>query len=274
MKIQTIAALALSLTMATSAIAQGGFGQGGSGQGARGQGGPPGGHGGPGMMGGPGRGMMGGMRGGPMGPQLLLHPDMVRELKLTDSQRKELGAILPPHPPGGPGMHGGPGGGQGGPPGGPGGKRGKGGEGGPPGGPGGHGGPGGPGGRGGPGGHMDKQIQQILNPEQFNRFKQIELQIQAPMSIGRPDVAHKLGLTQEQLEQMHELHRDMHPPMPPHGDGPPSREDREKMHQHMMAQRQALLQKVLQLLTPEQRRTWESMTGRAFKLSPPPQRGE
>ncbi len=120
---------------------------------------------------------------------------------------------------------------------------------------------------------MDKQIQGILNADQFGRFKQIELQVQAPMSIGRPDVAEKLNLPEQQLEQIHELHMQMRPPMPPRGQERPSQEEMEKMHQQMKAKQEELLHKVLGVLTSEQRRTWDSMTGRPFKLSPPPRRG-
>ena len=184
-----------------------------------------------------------------MAGHLLLHPDVVRELKLTDEQRQQLSQLTVPHP-GGAGQHRGPGG-PGGPP------------------------PGGPGQRGPAGpGLMDKQIQQYLSPEQFRRWKQIELQVQAPMSIGRPDVAERLNLSEAQRRQIHELHMEMRPPAPPQGQERPTREQMEKMHQEMMGRREELLRKVLGVLTSEQRRQWDAMTGKPFKLSPPQRRPE
>ena len=119
---------------------------------------------------------------------------------------------------------------------------------------------------------IDRQIQQILSAEQFKRFKQIDLQVQAPMSITRPDVVERLDLSEEQMQKIHELHQEMRPPMPPQGQERPSREQMEKMHEQMMAKREELLRKVLNVLTPEQRQTWDAMTGKPFKLQPPPRR--
>ena len=81
----------------------------------------------------------GGMRrmGPPMGPGLLMHPDVQKELKLTNDQVDEIRELLPRGPMNGGGRQGGPGG-QGGPP-----PQGRGGE--------GFGGPGGPPPQGEPG---------------------------------------------------------------------------------------------------------------------------
>lgn len=176
-----------------------------------GPGGPPPPDQGPG--GGPGefrRPPMPPMRLGPIG--LLMNPRVQHELRLSDDQIEKFRSLMPPRR-GGPGGFGGPGEGErtpmpppdqeGGPgPGGPG-----------PGGPGfggpGFGGPGGPNGR-----EMEKKIRSVLTDSQYHRFKQIDLQAQGARAIGRPEIAHELGLSEGQLSQIHKLL-----PSPPRGPG-------------------------------------------------------
>ena len=269
-----LATLALGLAISAGVIAQGPPPPGGPG----GFGGGPGQHGGPGMQ-------RGGMN---MGPNLILAPEVVAELHLSDAQVEQLKKLFPPMGPGrGPGGPGGPGGhgqgGPGGPPpgggqggfGGPPPPPGQGGFGGPPqGGPGGHGqgGPGGPG-RPGMGRNWDGELKKILDEGQFRRWKQIELQVQAPMVLLRPDVAEKLGISEEQAQQLHEALMSLRPPQPPQGqDGPPSQEQMEQMHKKMQEHRQQAMQKALSVLSGQQRQTWADMTGKPFKFDPRPPR--
>jgi Spy/CpxP family protein refolding chaperone len=81
-------------------------------------------------------------------------------------------------------------------------------------------------------------------------------------------VAAKLGLTEEQLDQIREIHESMRPPMPPRDGqaGPPSRDQMEQMRQKMEQMRAEITQKVLGILTPEQRQKWNALTGKPFKL--------
>ncbi len=280
--------IALALVAASLTLAQDG------------QGGPPpaGPQGGRMQMGRQGRQMMG------PGPNILMRPDVQKELKLSQEQIQQLAQLMPPPQGGfgGPGR-GGPGGpgGQGGPP--PGGPGGPGGP--PPGGPGGQGGPppggpagpppGGPGGQGGQGGRppgfpggqggqpgqgqggfgqqrgreMDGKIKEILNPSQFKRYQELVLQLQGAGVIGRPNVSEKLGLSQEQRQQIQQIMQNDRPPMAPQGGqgGPP---DPQQMRAQMMAHRKEVEGKVLAILTDAQRGAWRDMLGQPFKFQEMP----
>src|SRR5579862_6960204 len=195
-KLTRILATTLAIVWASAALAQ------------EGPGGPPPPDQGPG--GGQGEFRRPPMPRGPIG--LLMNPKVQQELKLTDDQIEKIRSLRPERG-GGPGF-GGPGGeGPGGPP--PPSDRGGPGFGGPGGGPG-YGGPGGP---GGPGGRqMEQKIKAILTASQYQRFHEIDLQAQGARAIGRPEVAKELGLSEDQIEQIH----DMMPPPPggPGGFGP------------------------------------------------------
>jgi hypothetical protein len=270
-------AIAIGLSLAQQAGPQGGSL--GPGQGPGGQRGP----------GGPG-----GMQRGPAGPRLLMHPDVQKELKLTDEQKQQLGRLMPPMGPGGPGGFGPGGGGPGGPPQGGGFSGGQQrGQGGPPQGGGfgggqqrGQGGPpqgggfgggqqrgqGGPGGPGGPGfgqdqGEMEKKIQEILTDDQYKRYKEIELQVQGAPAVLRPDVSQKLGITEEQRQQIRQILESNRPQMQPPQGG--DRPDPEKMRAEMEKRREEMNKKVLAVLTADQRSKWQTMLGKPFKLTQP-----
>ncbi|MBS1715167.1 MAG: hypothetical protein JST30_12610 [Armatimonadetes bacterium] len=263
---RTTLAIVCALAIGTIVQAQQGFGQAGPPQGQRGgfqQRGP--------------RMMMG-------GPNILMMPDVQAELKLTADQKQKLADLFPARqgggqfggpPQGGPG---GPpqGGGQfGGPPqGGPGGPPQGGGQfGGPP-----QGGPGGPpqgGGQfggppqGGPGGPdpMDAKVKEILNADQYARYKELQLQWRGAGAISQPDVADKLGLTDDQREQVRAA-MDAARPQPPQGGqgGPP---DFEAMQKQMAEAKARSEKQILAVLTVDQRAKWQQMLGRPFKFAQP-----
>jgi hypothetical protein len=285
---------------------QGGPPQGGFGQ--RGQGGP-GGPGGFGQMRGPG--MM--MPGGPailMQPDVQKELNLSADQK---QKIEQLLRQVGPGGPGGQGGPGGPGGppqggfgqggpGQGGPPqggfqggppqggppqqrGGQGGppQQGQGGfQGGPPQGQGGFGqrgpgGPGGPGGQGGPGNdqhrqEMEAKVKGILNADQYARYQQLALQAEGPRAFGRKDVAEKLNLSEDQQQKIREIHEANRPQPPaPGGQGGPP--DFEKMRAEGDKRREEIMQKILGVLTSNQKSTWNSMVGKPFKFQPPQMRG-
>lgn len=246
---------ALVAAFATS-FAQGGFG--GPPQGGPGgqQGGRQGGPGGPGQQ----------MR-APRGPQLLRHPDVQKELKLSDSQMKAIDQAFPQMGggqggPGGPGGQGGFGGGQAGP----GGQRGGG-----QGGPGGAGGQGGPGRQGGgPNPQVEAKIKEILTPVQFTRFKQIELQIAGPQAFMMPEVAERLQISEEQHEAIREVMESMRPPQ-----GQPGQQGGQGGQRPDPAKRmKEVMSKVLAVLSDKQRAEYRTMTGKEFTLSMQPMGGQ
>jgi hypothetical protein len=254
----------------------GGFGGGGQ------QGGPPEG----GMQGGPG-----GMRGGrPQGPMILRDPKVQTELKLNEGQIGQIQEALQElRPQGGPGGQGGAGQGQGQ------GGRGQGGRGQGGGGQQGQGGFGG-GGQGGPpgggrGGMIDPEVMQqfeaklktILNEGQFSRYQQLALQSAGPQAFMQPPVVDKLGLSEEQLEQMRGIMEANRPPMGQGGpggqgggqggfggggQGQPPQDPAE-----MKARDEKLMKDLLAVLTSSQKSTWQSMIGEKFEFTVGQQRG-
>jgi hypothetical protein len=188
------------------------------------------------------------------GPNFLLAPEVQKELNLTQDQIAAIQKLFPPRR--------GNGGGPGGPP--PG--RGPGGEGGPPPGQGGQGGPP-PQGGSGRQNPIEEKLAQILSADQMARFKQLNLQAQGPMIIGRPDIADKLELSQDQKDQIHQIMDAAQQNRPRPDGGQP-----QNMRQQMKVWRDQTGQKVLGVLTGAQRRAWEGMLGKPFKFPEPPQR--
>ncbi len=253
--IATIAAMAVG----PSALAQDGPPQGGPG-------GPPDmqqGQGGQGMRG-PGQRM------GPPPEPLVLRPDVQKELKLSDDQIKKLRTIIRPP------IHGGPGGGSGrgrgeGP-------RGQGGS------PDGQGGPpqgdmsgpprsggGGPdqldpGGR--PGGRgpqaMDAKLKEVLNDSQMKRLKELQLQRMGAEALMRPEVADKVGLTDDEIAKVRDIVDEARQEMPRQEQG--QQPDREKMMKAHLAMVAKVNDKVFAILSSKERSQWDRLCGRPFKF--------
>jgi hypothetical protein len=279
-KVYGLVATLAAMAVCASALAQDGPPQGG-------QGGPPD------MQ---GQGMRGpGRRMGPPPEPLVLRPDVQKELKLSDDQIKKLRSIMRPP------MGGGPGGPDGGPGGGAGqgrgqgrrGPGGQGGQGGPPqsddqGGPpnGGQGGPpqddmggpprggqdGGPdqmGPRGeGPGGGgpqaMDGKLKDVLNEGQMKRLKQLQLQRMGAEALSRPEIADKVGLSDDELDKVRSIVDDARQDMPrPEQGHQPDREKMMKAHQAMVAK---VNDKVFAILSSKEFSKWKELTGKPFKF--------
>ncbi|MCW5941466.1 MAG: hypothetical protein KIS66_04495 [Fimbriimonadaceae bacterium] len=206
--------------------------------------------GGPPPGGGPGQGprMAGGM--GMMGgPFLLMRADVQKELALSADQVAKLKKLAPPG-----GMMGGPG-----RPGGPGGQGGRRGE--PPMG----GGPGGPGGAAGPMAAFQdyqKKVDAILTKPQSARLQELGLQRAGPMSVLRPDIAEKLGVTEAQRKKVFEGLQSLRPASPPKEGEPPKMPSREEMRTMM----KKAGDKVLAVLTADQKKRWQAMLGKPFKF--------
>lgn len=202
---------------------------------------PPGGTGGPG--GGRGRGF-----GGPTG--LLMIPEVRAELKVTDEQYQKLRTAMEGLRPEG-------GGGQ----------------------------------RGGFGNLSDEEraemrkrleefqkktdeaMKSVLSEEQITRLRQLDLQRQGAGALGRPDVAEKLGLTDEQKTKMREIQEAARPDFSAFGNlRDASQEERDKVRAEMRAKREKADADTMALLDAEQKAIWESMVGEKFDF-PAPQFG-
>lgn len=141
-------------------------------------------------------------------------------------------------------------------------------------------------GREGPGGPLDRFKEQrtieearandaafsaILTTEQLGRLSQIALQCQGPMAFRELDIARTLRLTAAQKEQIHQIvielifrHEEPFRPAP-QGFGERDRRERDKLDGEKRDQRvREGVQRILQLLTPEQRQAWDKLAGRPF----------
>ncbi|RMG27085.1 MAG: hypothetical protein D6724_00465 [Armatimonadetes bacterium] len=185
-------------------------------------------------------GRQGGMMMGRMaGPMILMNPQVQAELKLTEDQVAKLREAL--RPAGGPG------------------------------------GPGGAGGRGGFGGGADpqareqmrleqeKKIKEILSAEQYKRYQEISLQLEGPAALARKEIADKVGLSDSQREKIQAILEEQRATMRDMFQGGAGG-DRQAMMEEMQKLRKATDEKILGVLTAEQKKTWEGMLGKPFQL--------
>ena len=215
----------LAILALAAAIGSGyAYAQGGPPPGDDQQGGPPpAGPGGPGgqMRFGGGQRMMG-------GPMLLMNPAVQKELKLTDDQIAKVRDLMPRRPRGGE---------QGGPE-----------------------GQNAPRQRPNPQ-EMDKKIQDILDAGQYRRLSEIRLQMQGPFALMRPEIAEKLGLSDDQKGALRDLFQQERQNPPPNPGSEPS-----DFHKTMQERRAKLEKGALAILTDSQRDKWHEMTGTPFKM--------
>jgi Spy/CpxP family protein refolding chaperone len=115
---------------------------------------------------------------------------------------------------------------------------------------------------------LDKDVKEVLKPEQYTRYQEIKLQSMGLDAFSDPEVAKKLELTDEQKEKLETL----------------TNETRQETMETMQAARdsgdfQGAMGKVREirdkalddakaLLTEAQKETWSKLTGKPFKLEP------
>lgn len=115
-----------------------------------------------------------------------------------------------------------------------------------------------------------EEAMRVLQPGQRERFEQIQLHVQGARALAREDIAEKVGLTQEQRQQIREIIRENMGGRD--GERPnPGEWNPQELRAQMEQRRQEIERKILQVLTAEQRAKWESMLGAPFELRP--QRG-
>ena len=115
---------------------------------------------------------------------------------------------------------------------------------------------------------MDRQLQEILNDSQFKRYKQLALQQEGAVALRRDDIADKVGLSEEQRDQIHGiLERNRPRPMEMQEGGTPP--DPEVMRNRMDGLRDANNKKILAVLNGTQKEKWEALLGKPFKFERP-----
>jgi Spy/CpxP family protein refolding chaperone len=108
----------------------------------------------------------------------------------------------------------------------------------------------------------EQLLKDTLKPEQAKRLREISLQLAGPAALHDPEVAKALNLTGEQKEKLRgieeEARRERRELFQAGGD----REERRKKAEEL---RKANREKVMNLLTPEQKEKWKELTGEPFK---------
>lgn len=106
----------------------------------------------------------------------------------------------------------------------------------------------------------ERTLEETLQPEQVKRLKQISLQQQGLTAAERPDIAESLNLTSEQKEKIREISQETRGKMREvFGSG-----NREEAQGKATELRKANQEKLLALLTDEQKSKWKEMTGEPF----------
>ena len=119
------------------------------------------------------------------------------------------------------------------------------------------------------------QLEEVLYPNQLERLQEIALQMRGIGAFEDPDVVEKLGLTEDQKEQLsakreefRETARERMQEIFAGGGG-----DREKMGEAFREMRAEMEDNILSVLTAEQRKTFDEMKGEAFEMPRPEGRG-
>ncbi len=107
----------------------------------------------------------------------------------------------------------------------------------------------------------EKALNEILKPEQIKRLKQISLQQQGSRAFATPEVADTLKLTDEQKDKIKTITEDAAKEMRDLRGGGFNEEARTKMAEI----RKATNEKVLGVLTDEQKGKYKELTGEPFK---------
>ncbi len=117
---------------------------------------------------------------------------------------------------------------------------------------------------------VNKALGAILKPEQLKRYHQIELQAGGPMAFADPKVQSELKLTDEQKSKLREIVTDLM------GQARTAMEqgqdDRAAAMRKVMSLRKEATAKAVALLTDDQKKTWNELTGKPFEMPAPPRR--
>jgi len=108
--------------------------------------------------------------------------------------------------------------------------------------------------------------QGILNPEQFQRFNQLQLQSRGAAAFSDPQLSQKLNLTQAQQQQLQNIAsqewQQLNQIYNMAGTDPTKATSQYDTFRKQQAQT------INSILTPEQRQTWQQMVGQPYDFPP------
>ncbi len=115
---------------------------------------------------------------------------------------------------------------------------------------------------------MQNQLEEILLPDQYDRLRQISLQVLNVNALTVEEIAKELKITEDQKKELEEVQasirenmRDQMRELFQGGGG-----DRDAMREKMTKMREENDKKVLDVLTSEQRSNFEKMKGEKFEM--------
>ncbi|GMV38137.1 MAG: hypothetical protein AMXMBFR61_26450 [Fimbriimonadales bacterium] len=119
---------------------------------------------------------------------------------------------------------------------------------------------------------IDKEIQTILDKAQYERAKQLSLQLRGPEALASdPEVQKALGLTEDQIKKISDTVaqvRQSHMQQLRGGAGG-EQPTREQITARMQEMRKEMATKVEALLTAEQKTKYQAMKGKPFQFANP-----
>jgi Spy/CpxP family protein refolding chaperone len=121
------------------------------------------------------------------------------------------------------------------------------------------------------------EVDKALTPEQTKRLKQIDWQLLGPGAFGNFELAKNLALTPRQQQQIEAIEGECaHPPVrpPPTRGGPPLKGRPEDHGKRFEDGRKKAMEKILNLLSAEQKKAYHDLLGEKFEgkfpFGPPP----
>jgi hypothetical protein len=115
--------------------------------------------------------------------------------------------------------------------------------------------------------HVLRGLTEMLRPEQLRRLRQIQLNVVGPPVFVEPEIQRALQLDDRQAAEVDARYNEMRKTWTlilfDHEPGP----ERER---RMRIARDATSQRLMEILTEAQKRTWKQCLGRPFSLEPPP----
>lgn len=112
----------------------------------------------------------------------------------------------------------------------------------------------------------EKALGEILKPEQMNRLKQISLQQRGAQAFTEPKVQEELKLTDDQKDKIKTINEDAQKEAREIFQSGQGGGDFQEIMKKMNTLRSETFDKVKGILTDDQKKTWESMTGGPFEV--------
>jgi hypothetical protein len=109
-------------------------------------------------------------------------------------------------------------------------------------------------------------LKDTLKPRQHERLRQLELQVEGPFALGRPDLSKEMKLTDEQRKQFMTLVQEMQQKIEPLIKEAQTKRNPEEIRPRAMKLRKEYAGKIETLLTEAQKKQWQDMLGKPFTL--------